>query len=519
MRESISAVVSQSADANAVPDVRINPTASEPAPAESDPNPTDRKSTDNLETRYRQKRLSHWEEVARQSETPVGWSGYYHKRLGQLYRSLVVPGLSVLELGCGHGDLLAALKPSIGVGIDFSEEMVEAASNRHKNLRFICADAHTLDLPEKFDVIILSDLLNDLWDVQTVFRRLRFLIKPNGRVILNVYSHLWEPILKSVEALGLAQSKLDQNWLTVADIDGLLRLEDWEIIKHSQEILWPLATWPLTQICNRYLVKLWPFRHLALTNIIVARPVRSSTDPQRLSVSVIVPARNEAGNIGEIFERVPRIGATTELVFVEGHSSDDTYGAIEKAIAAHPEWSCQLFRQTGKGKGDAVRLGFARAHGDVLMILDADLTVAPEDLPRFFDALASCKGDLINGVRLVYPMEREAMRFFNLLGNKFFSLAFSWLLGQSIKDTLCGTKVLRKRDYEAIAANRPYFGDFDPFGDFDLIFGAVKLNLKVSDLPIRYRERTYGTTNIQRWRHGWLLLRMVCFAARRLKFV
>jgi glycosyltransferase involved in cell wall biosynthesis len=236
-------------------------------------------------------------------------------------------------------------------------------------------------------------------------------------------------------------------------------------------------------------------------------------------VSVIVPARNEAGNIEAIFERTPEMGSGTELVFVEGHSRDDTYATIEREIARHPERKSQLLRQTGRGKGDAVRLGFAHARGDVLMILDADLTVAPEDLPRFLDALRSGNGELINGVRLVYPMQKQAMRFFNFLANKFFSLAFSWLLGQSVKDTLCGTKVLSSADYQRIAAQRAYFGDFDPFGDFDLLFGAAKLNLKIVDLPIRYRERTYGTTNIQRWRHGLLLLRMVLFAARRIKFV
>jgi glycosyltransferase involved in cell wall biosynthesis len=213
------------------------------------------------------------------------------------------------------------------------------------------------------------------------------------------------------------------------------------------------------------------------------------------------------------------MGRGTELVFVEGHSTDDTYVTIEREIACRPDRQCQLLRQTGKGKGDAVRLGFEPARGDVLMILDADLTVAPEDLPRFLDALCSGKGEFINGVRLVYPMQKQAMRFFNLLGNKFFSLAFSWLLGQSIKDTLCGTKVVSAADYQRIAAQRAYFGDFDPFGDFDLLFGAARLNLKIVDLPIRYRERTYGTTNIQRWRHGWLLLQMVLFAARRIKFI
>jgi glycosyltransferase involved in cell wall biosynthesis len=276
---------------------------------------------------------------------------------------------------------------------------------------------------------------------------------------------------------------------------------------------------PLDRLANRYLARVWPFNLAAMTNLAVARPQPRPSAAKEPRVSVIVPARNEAGNIKAIFDRTPDMGGGTELVFVEGHSRDDTYASIEREIARHPGQPAQLLRQTGRGKGDAVRLGFAQARGDVLMILDADLTVAPEDLPRFLNALQSGKGELINGVRLVYPMEKQAMRFFNLLGNKFFSLAFSWLLGQSIKDTLCGTKVLWATDYQRIAEQRAYFGDFDPFGDFDLLFGAAKLNLKIVDLPIRYRERTYGETNIQRWRHGLLLLRMVLFAARRIKFV
>jgi len=192
---------------------------------------------------------------------------------------------------------------------------------------------------------------------------------------------------------------------------------------------------------------------------------------------------------------------------------------IEREIALHSLPRGLLLRQKGIGKADAVRLGFEYATGDILMILDADLTVPPEDLSRFYEALCSGKGEFINGVRLVYPMEREAMHWLNLVGNKFFGLAFSWLLGQPIRDTLCGTKALWRSCYKIITDNRSYFGDFDPFGDFDLIFGAAKMNLKIVDLPIRYRERTYGTTNISRWKHGWLLLKMVFFAARRMKFV
>jgi len=257
-----------------------------------------------------------------------------------------------------------------------------------------------------------------------------------------------------------------------------------------------------------------------MTAFTLARPIpafEQNTSPA--SVSVVIPARNEEGNIKQIFERVPQMGSSTELIFVEGHSKDNTYQAIVDEIQKHPEIKAKLFHQEGKGKGDAVRLGFAKASGDILMILDADLTVLPEDLPRFYSAIYTDRGDFINGVRLVYPMEKEAMRFFNYIGNKCFSVLFSFLLSQPVKDTLCGTKVLWKRDYEKIAANRAYFGNFDPFGDFDLLFGAAKLDLKILDMPIRYGERTYGTTNIQRWKHGWLLSKMVFFAARRIKFI
>ena len=364
-------------------------------------------------------------------------------------------------------------------------------------------------------MIILSDLVNDLWDVQGVFEQVRVLCDSHTRLILNFYSGLWHFPLSVAQRLNLAVPMLGQNWLTREDASNMLGLAGFDVIRQSQEILWPF---PLGGLANKFLVRLWPFREFALSNFIIARP-RPETSNGLPSVSIIVPARNELGNIKAIFERTPKMGSGTELIFVEGHSRDDTYTAIEREAAAHPSTSSLLLRQTGIGKADAVRLGFAKATGDILMILDADLTVPPDDLPRFYEALRSGRGEFINGVRLVYPMEKEAMRGLNFIGNKFFSSAFSWLLGQHIKDTLCGTKVLWRKDYELIAANRSYFGDFDPFGDFDLLFGAAKLNLKIIDLPIRYRERTYGSTNISRWKHGWLLLRMVWFAARRIKFV
>ena len=469
---------------------------------------------------HRETRVRHWDSAARQRNRGPNWARGYHERLTAIYRFLVPPRRRVLELGCGPGDLLAAVEPAVGVGVDFSSEMIAWARERHPHLRFVESDVHDLALTEPFDVIILSDLVNELWDVQRAFERLVPLCTARTRLIVNTYSRLWELPLALVRRLGLATPVLGQNWFTTDDVVNMLDLAGFERLRSSREILWPLHTPLVASLLNRGLVRLWPLDHLALTNFVLARPKpRPDWVAARPTVSVVVPARNEAGNVPAIFARTPEMGAGTELVFVEGHSHDGTMEAIERAIAAHPERQARLFRQAGTGKGDAVRLGFQHATGDVLMILDADLTVPPELLPRFLDALYRRTADLANGVRFVYPMEGRAMRLLNLVGNKLFGLAFTWVIGQPIKDTLCGTKVLWAEDYRLIAAHRSYFGDFDPFGDFDLLFGAAKLGLKIVDVPVRYRARTYGETNIHRFRHGWLLLKMLAYAALRLKFV
>ena len=469
---------------------------------------------------YNQERQAHWDAVARASDQWSGAGGYYHQRLTQIHRNLIAPGLRVLELGCGQGDLLTSMKPAYGVGVDFSGEMISRARARHPDLKFVQADAHEVDLGETFDVIILSDLVNDVWDVQAILQVVAKHSIPSTRVVMTFFSQLYQWPLRLARKFKLARPNLQQNWLAHEDVAHLLTLAGLESIRSGQEILWPIRTPIWDSFCNKFLVRFAPFRWFSLTNVQVARPMSDLRPPvEPPVVSVIVPARNESGNIAAIFDRTPEMGGGTEFVFVEGNSTDDTYAAIEREIAARPNRRAKLLKQPGKGKGDAVRCGYAAATGDVYMILDADMTVPPEDLPRFYDALVTNRGEFINGVRLVYPMEKAAMQFLNILGNKFFGLAFSWLLGQPVRDTLCGTKVLYRRDYDRIAANRAYFGDFDPFGDFDLIFGAAKQNLKMIDLPIRYRERTYGTTNIQRWKHGLMLLRMLRFAAWRIKFV
>lgn len=430
--------------------------------------------------------------------------------------------LSVLEIGCGTGELIHEIKGNRKVAIDFSEKMIEIASSRFKDVEFHVMDAGNLQLTEKFDLIILSNVIGFFEDILAVFKELKKVSHPNTKIIITYYNFLWEPIIKLAEKVGIKTKTPHQNWLLNQDINNLLSLAGFEPYRRVNSMMFPFKIPLLSPFLNRFLVRMPLFRLLALNTYSFAKPIAVNTEAsnEKYSVSIVIPARNEAGNIENAITRLPQFGRNQEIIFVEGNSTDTTWEVIQhmqkKYAATH---NIIILQQDGKGKNDAVKKGFGIATGDILMILDADLTVVPEDLPKFYQAIASGVGDFINGSRLVYQMDKEAMRFLNLLGNKFFSLAFTWLLEQPLKDTLCGTKVLFRTDYHRLVSNQKFFGDFDPFGDFDLIFGAYKLNLRIVEIPIRYRQRTYGSTNISRFRNGIVLLKMCVFAARKIKFI
>jgi len=443
----------------------------------------------------------------------------YHNAIASLARFYIPSGSRVLEVGSGSGDLLHALQPGSGLGIDISGEMVRHAETKYPRLQFRKMAAEHLDLgQEQFDFIVLSDLVGFLYDIRAVFERLHKVCHSDTKILIHWYSNLWHPILVLAERLRLKYPQPLLNWTTVEDIQNLLYLAGFDIVHRRSHILLPKRVPLLATLLNRYLAHVPGFRWMCLTNWIVARPADLKPFDSPPRVSVVCPCRNEAGNIEQVVNRLPSMGAHTELILVEGHSKDNTLAECRRMAAKATNKDIKVFVQQGRGKGDAVRLGFAKARGDILMILDADLSVDPEDLKQFYDALVAGKGEFINGSRLVYTKDPQAMRFLNLLGNKFFAFLLSHLLGQTIKDALCGTKVLRRTDYNRIAKNRKYFGEFDPFGDFDLLFGAAKQNLKIVEVPIRYRQRTYGTTNISRFSHGWLLLRMSGKAAQKLLF-
>jgi SAM-dependent methyltransferase len=443
-------------------------------------------------------------------------NSFYHKLLERYYSFIIPEGKRVMEIGCGSGNLLNAVKPAYGLGIDFAPEVIEIARDKYPHLHFKVEDIEDLQACETFDYIILSDLMSCLWDAQKAIHHVRRLCHPQTRIVISQYNFLWEPVIKLLEFMRLKQKQPNANWFSTKDTEGLLQLEGFQTIRVEKKILLPIHIPLLHGLLNGLLANLPGFTHLGLVSLHIARLMLS--EERSASVSIVIPARNERGNIENAIRQTPEFGAHQEFIFIEGHSSDHTWEEILRVQAAYPAKEIKAMRQTGKGKGNAVREAFDAATGEVLMILDADLTMPPEELPKFYHALCSNKGEFINGCRLVYPMEKNAMRFLNLLGNKFFGWFFSYLLGQRLKDTLCGTKVLFRKDYEAIKANRSYFGDFDPFGDFDLLFGAAKQNLKIVEVIIRYKDRAYGSTQISRFKHGLLLLRMSLFALRKIKF-
>ncbi|PWC40660.1 glycosyl transferase [Azospirillum sp. TSO35-2] len=449
----------------------------------------------------------------------------FHEADRAYLRFLIPEGATVLEIGCGVGDTLADLKPARGVGIDLSPATIAVARARHPELELITANAEdpaTLDGVEgPFSHILLSGTIGFLDDIEETLRLLRRVADSRTRIVVSYHSRGWEPVLWAAEKLGMRMPQGPQNWLSTSDIVNLLELAGWEPVRREWRQLIPKRLLGLGPLINRTIAPLPGIRRLCVRNYVVARPQPEggvvTVDGAPPSVTILIPCRNERGNIENAIRRLPRFAPDIEVIYVEGNSQDNTYEECLRVRDAYPDWDIKVMKQPGKGKGDAVRAGFNAARGDILIILDADLTVPPETMGKFYQAMASGKGEFVNGTRLVYPMAPEAMRFLNFLANRAFARIFSFLLNTRFTDTLCGTKVLWRRDYQEIVANRHYFGDFDPFGDFDLIFGAAKLNLKIVEVPVRYADRSYGETQISRFTHGWLLARMVVFAWKKLK--
>jgi ubiquinone/menaquinone biosynthesis C-methylase UbiE len=468
-----------------------------------------------------QNHLEHFESLVPRFDVQRKKQRYYYSLLLNRLKYLVPPNQSILELGCADGEQMMSLKPSSAMGIDFSPGFLRLARERYPQGRWIQADLTQPlpSIPPAFDYVIGTDILGYLQDIQGAMENVANICGPETRLVLTKSNPFWGPLFRLASYVGLAEPRRYSNWLSQKQSADILELAGFEVVQSGKFCLLPIEIPFVSTFFNRFLAHLPLINSLCLVEYLVCRkkPAPAEAHP---SVTVIIPARNEKGNILPALQRMPRFPGALEVLFVEGNSADGTWEEIQRVMSSQ-SWPFEVraYKQTGKGKGDAVRVGFNEAKNDLLMILDADLTVMPEELPRFYQILADRRAEYVHGTRLVYPMENQAMRPLNWLGNKFFSWAFSFLLGQNLSDTLCGTKCLWRKKYLELAEGRSYFGDFDPFGDFDLIFGAAKLNLKISEIPVHYKSRTYGETQINRFRDGWLLLQMCWFAARKMYFL
>ena len=370
------------------------------------------------------------------------------------------------------------------------------------------------------DVVLFNGNFNHSTDIQGLLESVRPHLGRRGRVVVALYNSYFAWLFRLADSLGLRQGPPIVTFITQSDLQQLARLGGFDVVRLRPVAYLPWHFFGLGSLLNVVMPAVPGLRWFSLVTVAVLRPIIAS-DRERPSLSIVIPARNERGNIEDALRRMPDFGALTEVIFVEGHSSDGTWEEIQRVTTAWDGRNAlrvRAFQQVGRGKADAVRLGFSKATGDVLTILDADLTMPPERLTRFFDAYCKGAADFVNGTRLVYPMEGEAMRFLNRLGNVFFAKLLSFVLDVRLGDSLCGTKLVSRRDYERFVRWRNDFGDFDPFGDFELLFPAAVLGTGIIDIPVYYRARTYGTTNIRRFHDGAILFRMSMTGLLRIKF-
>ncbi len=445
-----------------------------------------------------------FDELAPKRDYWIAKNKYYYSQLYRLHKLFIEKGKSVLDIGCGTGDLLHSVNPKYAVGVDFSFEMVKIASRKYPKFYFRVMDAHNLEFNQTFDYIIISNLIGYTDDIWQVFRQLRKVSSEQTQIIITNYNYLWQPVMAIAQNLKLKMPDKIQNWLPQEFIKHFLYLAGFEVVQSGKYLHIPVDLGYIGKILNNILAKLPVLNRLALIEYIVARPIRSAKTIRDVSVSVIVPTHDEAGNIKDIVARMPDLGTKTEIIFVDLPGTDATAEVIKNLIKSHKrKISVKYVKQSQKsGKLGALRLGVAKASGKMIIIYDADITVPPEDLEKVYLALVEKKGDFINGTRLVYPTEKGAMRFINHLGNTFFAKLFTWALGQHFTDTLCGTKGFWRNDFLDFEKAKMGYDNLDLFGDFYLLLSAYRKNLRIAEIPVRYKIRRYGDTKMNRFKNG-----------------
>ncbi len=460
----------------------------------------------------RQSILHSAEDNAAHRDYHIGRNEHFYSLVGRELKTLLGDAGRLLFIRCQTGKLIEYVQAASVTGVEVSPKMIDLARQRHPQSAFHVMDPEK-ELPEgPFDTILIQDT-TDMVDIQAMLSRIHDVCLPHTRVIIYTYNHFWEPLVSLAEKSNLKTPKVEPNWLSVRDYEGLLRLSNFEMLRVSRRVLMPFGVPLLAPLINKFIAWMPGLDRLNLCHFIIARPAAQPRPASDFKISVIIPCKDEKGNVRSAVERMPELGRETEIIFCDDKSTDGTPDQVRLMQAEFPHKNIRLVDGPAISKSRNVWAGFRAATGDILLILDADLTVMPEELPRFIEAIVSGKGEFINGSRLVYPMQGQAMKFMNMLGNKGFATLFSYLLGSPVRDTLCGTKVLWRRDWEKISGMIDTWGAEDRWGDYELLFGAAKLNLRIVDMPVHYQERMYGSTKMTRvFKNGLVMLRF-CWAA------
>ena len=436
---------------------------------------------------------------------------YYHNLLRQIFKKYIPEGSKVLQIGYGLGDALAALYPQKAMSIDEDEELIDISKRRFPSIQFIKAKPEEVIVKGKYDYVIIPNSVAHFYDIQTVLEKTLKVLSKNSKVVMTATNPRWEQIFYILEKLKLKRPEDSRNWLRLADLRNIFEISGYDVEESGYSILIPAHIPFFSNLVNNFIKGSGFLAQFCVEEYIVARKAKLRRK-KNLSCTVLIPCYNEEENIKQAIATVPKMGTKTEILVVDDGSSDKTAQVVKRVMKKNKNLKLISYKPN-QGKGYAVKKGFDAVVTDTMMIQDADMTVPPEELPRFFNLIAEGKADFVNGTRMIYPMEEEAMRQLNLVGNLIFSWIFSWLLGQKVTDTLCGTKALFKRDYKKIKMGG------ESWGDFDLLFGASENKLKIVDLPVHYKKRVAGKSKMKAFKHGLVLAKMCIVGLWRLKLM
>ena len=425
----------------------------------------------------------------------------YHDRIRRFYQQIIPRGSRVLEIGCARGDLIASVEPSYGLGIDISGNMVEEAKRKYPDLDFRQGEIEALPPRTDFDYIILSNLVDYIEDLYLFFYRLKDWTNDNTKIVITNFNPLWAPVVRMQAKLWLRVPEAQRNFVTLLDICNILDVLGYDVSESGYRLISPLYIPLVSFFLNKLVPRLYAINNLSSTQYVVCRRKQAASKRDALSCTVVVPCHNEEGNVEECVKRIPTVGRATEIIIVDDGSTDKTYDIAQRLSREDPRVRMIRFDKN-RGKANAVKAGFDNATGDVLVILDADMAVMPEEIPKFFNTIADGRAEFVNGTRMVYPIEKEAMKFANYIGNKIFGIVLSVIVGQRNTDTLCGTKGLLKRHWQHIDMKG------HGWGDFDLLYGAARLKLKMVEMPVRYKKRMSGRSKMKALRHGLGMLKI-----------